>query len=186
MMDLGLEGTVESIKDSSQHPFALLKIIEDPTKKFHLCMSLLQNAHSTTVIPTCIPEESNDNCTALVQIENNPPVGPVAIAKCGEDMQGFCFHGQCIYLVDMSQHVCRCEVGYTGSRCEHFLLTVHQPLSKEYVVLTVMLVILFLIIIVGGTYYFLRWYKNRKSKESKKEYERVTLNDEKNSTFLQV
>uniref|UniRef100_A0A4X2KTF7 Proepiregulin n=2 Tax=Vombatus ursinus TaxID=29139 RepID=A0A4X2KTF7_VOMUR len=147
---------------------------------------LLQDVHNTTVIPSCIPGESNENCTALVQIENNPRVAQVAITQCGEDMQGLCLHGQCIYVVDMSQHFCRCEVGYTGSRCEHFLLTVQKPLSKEYVVLTVILVLLFLIVMAGSIYYFLRWYKNRKSKESKKEYERVTSNDERNSTLLQV
>nr|XP_020844252.1 proepiregulin isoform X1 [Phascolarctos cinereus] len=151
-----------------------------------IVVCLLQDAHNTTVIPSCIPGESNENCTALVQMENNPRVAQVAITKCGEDMQGYCLHGQCIYVVDMSQHFCRCEVGYTGSRCEHFLLTVQKPLSKEYVVLTVILVLLFLIIMAGSIYYFLRWYKNRKSKESKKEYERVTLNDERNSTLLQV
>ncbi|XP_044538257.1 proepiregulin [Gracilinanus agilis] len=151
---------------------------------FGLC--LLQDVHNTTMIPSCIPGESNDNCTVLVQIENTPQVAQVTTTKCGEDMQGYCLHGQCNYLVDMKQSFCRCDVGYTGVRCEHFLLTVHKPLSKEYVVLTVILVILFLIIIAGSTYYFLRWYKNRKNKESNKEYERVTLNDEKNSTLLQV
>ncbi|XP_043829412.1 proepiregulin [Dromiciops gliroides] len=149
-------------------------------------LCLLQDAHDTTVIPSCIPGESDDNCTALVEMENSPRVAQVAITKCEEDMQGYCLHGQCSYVVDMSQHVCRCELGYTGSRCEHFLLTVHKPLSKEYVVLTVILVFLVLIIIAGSIYYFLRWYKNRKSKESNKEYERVTSNDEKNPTLLQV
>jgi hypothetical protein len=51
----------------------------------------------------------------------------------------------------------RCEVGYTGLRCEHFFLTVHQPLSKEYVALTVILIILILVILAGSMYYFCRW-----------------------------
>ncbi|XP_072480362.1 proepiregulin isoform X2 [Notamacropus eugenii] len=150
-----------------------------------LDVCLLQDVHNTTEIPPCIPGESDDNCTALVQIENNPRVAQVAITKCGEDMEDFCLHGQCIYVVDMSQNSCRCDVGYTGSRCEHFLLTVQKPLSKEYVVLTVILILLFLIVIGGSTYYFLR-YKNRKSKDSNKEYEKVTSNDENNSALLQV
>ncbi|KAL4667685.1 hypothetical protein H8959_006374, partial [Pygathrix nigripes] len=90
------------------------------------------------------------------QTEDNPRVAQVSITKCNSDMNGYCLHGQCIYLVDMSQNYCRCEVGYTGVRCEHFYLTVHQPLSKEYVALTVILIILFLIIVVGSTYYFCR------------------------------
>ncbi|XP_068831072.1 proepiregulin [Capricornis sumatraensis] len=138
---------------------------------------LLQAVFSTTVIPSCIPGESEDNCTALVQTEDNPRVAQVSITKCSADMNGYCLHGQCIYLVDMSENYCRCEVGYTGVRCEHFFLTVQKPLSKEYVALTVILVILFLVIVAGSIYYFCRWYRNRKSKEPKKEYERVTSGD---------
>nr|XP_025742772.1 proepiregulin [Callorhinus ursinus] len=140
-------------------------------------LHLLQAVLGTTVIPSCIPGESEDNCTALVQIEDNPRVAQVSITKCSSDMNGYCLHGQCIYLVDMSQNYCRCEVGYTGVRCEHFFLTVQQPLSKEYVALTVILIILFLVIVAGSIYYFCRWYRNRKSKEPKKEYERVTSGD---------
>ncbi|XP_077606958.1 proepiregulin [Crocuta crocuta] len=142
-----------------------------------LCCHLLQAVLGTTVIPSCIPGESEDNCTALVQTEDNPRVAQVSITKCGSDMNGYCLHGQCIYLVDMSENSCRCEVGYTGVRCEHFFLTVQQPLSKEYVALTVILIILFLIIVAGSIYYFCRWYRNQKSKEPKKEYERVTSGD---------
>ncbi|XP_029424365.1 proepiregulin [Nannospalax galili] len=144
-----------------------------------LCLGflLLQAVHSTTVIPSCIPGESEDNCTALVQKEDNPRVAQVSITKCSSDMNGYCLHGQCIFLVDMSENYCRCEVGYTGVRCEHFFLTVHQPLSREYVALTVVLILLFLVVVVGSIYYFCRWYKNRKSKKSKKEYERVTSGD---------
>ncbi|XP_030744407.1 proepiregulin [Echinops telfairi] len=140
---------------------------------FHLLQAVL----STTVITSCIPGESHDNCTALVQTEDNPRVAQVSITKCAPDMNGYCLHGQCIYLVDMSEQYCRCDVGYTGVRCEHFFLTVQKPLSKEYVVLTVILIFFFLIIIAGSIYYFCRWYRNKKSKESKKEYERVTSGD---------
>lgn len=144
-----------------------------------LCLGshLLQAVISTTVIPSCIPGESEDNCTALVQMEDDPRVAQVQITKCSSDMDGYCLHGQCIYLVDMREKFCRCEVGYTGLRCEHFFLTVHQPLSKEYVALTVILIFLFLIITAGCIYYFCRWYKNRKSKKSREEYERVTSGD---------
>ncbi|KFO26297.1 Proepiregulin [Fukomys damarensis] len=147
-----------------------------PARALLLCLGfhLLQLILSTTVIPSCIPGESDNNCTALVQMEDSPRVAQVSITKCASDMQGYCLHGQCIYLVDMSENYCRCDVGYTGVRCEHFFLTVHQPLSKEYVALTAILVILFLVIIAGSVYYFCRWYKNQRSKESKKEYERVT------------
>nr|KAF6431155.1 epiregulin [Rousettus aegyptiacus] len=144
-----------------------------------LCLGfhLLQVVISATVIPSCIPGESEDNCTALVQTENNPRMAPVVITKCSSDHNGYCLHGQCIYLVGISENYCRCELGYAGVRCEHFFLTVQQPLSEEYVVLSVILIVLFLLIVAGFIYYFCRWYKNKKSKESKKEYEKVTSED---------
>ena len=61
-------------------------------------------------------------------------------------------------IIDLSLPLSfRCEVGYTGVRCEHFFLTVQKPLSKEYVALTVILVILFLVVVAGSIYYFCRW-----------------------------
>ncbi|XP_012660773.1 proepiregulin [Otolemur garnettii] len=148
-----------------------------PALRLCLALHFLQATLSTTVIPSCIPGEAEDNCTALVQTDDSPRVAQVSITKCGADMNGYCLHGQCIYLVDMEDNYCRCEVGYTGVRCEHFFLTVRQPLSKEYVALTVILILLVLIIVAGSIYYFCRWYRKQKSKEQKKEYERVTSGD---------
>ncbi|XP_059524571.1 proepiregulin [Myotis daubentonii] len=144
-----------------------------------LCLGfyLLHLVLGTTVIPLCIPGESEDNCTALVKTENNPRVAQVSITQCSSDMNGYCLHGQCIFLVDMSEKYCRCDVGYAGVRCEHFFLTVQQPLSKEYVALTVILILFVLLVVAGSMYYFWRWYRNRESKKSRKEYERVTSGD---------
>lgn len=144
-----------------------------------LCLGfhLLQAVLSTTVIPSCIPGESEDNCTALVRTDSSPRVAQMSITMCSSDMNGYCLHGQCIYLVDMDKNYCRCEVGYAGVRCEHFFLSVQQPLSKEYVALTVILIMLFLFIVASSIYYFYRWYRNRRNKASKKEYERVTSGD---------
>ncbi|XP_036192196.1 proepiregulin [Myotis myotis] len=141
-----------------------------------LCLGfyLLHLVLGTTVIPLCIPGESEDNCTALVKTANNPRVAQVSIIQCSSDMNGYCLHGQCIFLVDMSEKYCRCDVGYAGVRCEHFFLTVQQPLSKEYVALTVILILFVLLFVAGSMYYFWRWYRNRESKKSRKEYERVT------------
>ncbi|KAF3825108.1 hypothetical protein GH733_005742, partial [Mirounga leonina] len=174
------EHTVEQNKENPTISIAKLLRKSNFTIRsltFRAGLHLLQAVLGTTVIPSCIPGESEDNCTALVQREDNPRVAQVSITKCSSDMNGYCLHGQCIYLVDMSQNYCRCEVGYTGVRCEHFFLTVQQPLSKEYVALTVILIILFLVIVAGSIYYFCSWYRNQKSKEPKKEYERVTSGD---------
>lgn len=112
-----------------------------------------------------------------VRTDSSPRVAQMSITKCSSDMNGYCLHGQCIYLVDMDENSCRCEVGYAGARCEHFFLSVQQPLSKEYVALTVILIMLFLLMVAISIYYFYRWYRNRRNKASKKEYERVTSGD---------
>ncbi|KAB0344176.1 hypothetical protein FD754_021102, partial [Muntiacus muntjak] len=77
-----------------------------PILSILLFFYLLQAVFSTTVIPSCIPGESEDNCTALVQTEDNPRVAQVSITKCSAEMNGYCLHGQCIYLVDMSENYC--------------------------------------------------------------------------------
>ncbi|ELK16456.1 Epigen [Pteropus alecto] len=43
----------------------------------------------------------------LIQTENNPRVAPMLITKCNSDHNGYCLHGQCIYLVGMSKNYCR-------------------------------------------------------------------------------
>ncbi|XP_037006104.1 proepiregulin [Artibeus jamaicensis] len=138
---------------------------------------LLQVVLSTTVVPSCAPGESGDNCTASDQTRNIPRVAQVLKIKCSSDLNGYCLHGECIYLVDMSEKHCRCYSGYTGSRCEHFFLTVQQPLSEEYVALTVILTTFFLLLLTGSIYYFWKWCRNRKSEKLRKEYERVTSGD---------
>ncbi|XP_007519903.1 proepiregulin [Erinaceus europaeus] len=148
-----------------------------PALLFCLGFHLLQTVLSASVIPLCAPGEFEENCTGLVQTEDSPRVAQVYVTECSSDMDGYCFHGQCIYVVNVSENHCRCDLGYTGRRCEHFILTVQKPLSKEYVALTVILILLFLVIIAGSTHYFCRWYRHRKSKESKNEYEKVTAGD---------
>lgn len=49
----------------------------------------------------------------------------------------------------------RCDVGFSGVRCVHSEL-VRQPLSTEYVALTVILILLFLIAISIASYYICR------------------------------
>ncbi|KAM4672399.1 proepiregulin [Amazona ochrocephala] len=70
-------------------------------------------------------------------------------------MKDYCFHGQCVYIVDLNEHYCRCDVGFSGVRCVHSEL-VRQPLSKEYVALTVIVVLLFLVAISIASYYICR------------------------------
>lgn len=51
--------------------------------------------------------------------------------------------------------ILRCDVGFSGVRCVHSEL-VRQPLSKEYVALTVIVVLLFLTAVSIASYYIWR------------------------------
>lgn len=56
-----------------------------------------------------------------VQTEDSPRVAQVSITKCSSDMNSYCFHGQCIYLVDMKENFCRWIT--TVRRCHSRKLT---------------------------------------------------------------
>ncbi|NXO00556.1 EREG protein, partial [Rhinopomastus cyanomelas] len=114
-----------------------------------------------------------DNCTtALIQTENSPRVAQVGITRCKPEMKDYCFHGQCVYVVDLDEHYCRCDVGFSGVRCVHSEL-VRQPLSKEYVALTVIVVLLFLVAASIASYYICRRYRNKRRQTNTKEYKEV-------------
>ncbi|XP_027593615.2 proepiregulin isoform X1 [Pipra filicauda] len=133
---------------------------------------LLQAALGTTVIPLCGPGEMENCTTALIQTENSPRVAQVGITRCKPEMKDYCFHGQCVYIVDLDEHYCRCDVGFSGVRCVHSEL-VRQPLSKEYVALTVIVVLLFVAAISLASYYIYRRYRNKRRQTNASEYKEV-------------
>ncbi|KAM7112093.1 bifunctional methylenetetrahydrofolate dehydrogenase/cyclohydrolase 2, mitochondrial-like isoform 3-T4 [Ciconia maguari] len=133
---------------------------------------LLQAVLGTTVIPLCGPGDMENCTTALIQTENSPRVAQVGITRCKPEMKDYCFHGQCVYIVDLDEHYCRCDVGFSGVRCVHSEL-VRQPLSKEYVALTVIVVLLFLIAISIASYYICRRYRSKKRQTNASEYKEV-------------
>uniref|UniRef100_A0A8B9Q0Y2 Proepiregulin n=1 Tax=Apteryx owenii TaxID=8824 RepID=A0A8B9Q0Y2_APTOW len=133
---------------------------------------VLQAVLGTTVIPLCAPGEMDNCTTALIQTENSPRVAQVGITRCKPEMKDYCFHGQCVYIVDLDEHYCRCDVGFSGVRCVHSEL-VRQPLSKEYVALTVILILLFLTAFSIASYYICKRCRNKKRQMNTSEYKEV-------------
>ncbi|PKU37932.1 proepiregulin [Limosa lapponica baueri] len=66
----------------------------------------------------------------------------------------------------------RCDVGFSGVRCVHSEL-VRQPLSREYVALTVIIVLLFLVAISLASYYICRRYQSKKRQTNPSQYKEV-------------
>lgn len=88
-----------------------------------------------------------------------------------------------MYLVDLDEHYCRCDVGFSGVRCVHSeLLTQH--LSKEYLALTVILILFFLVAIFITTYYLFKWYQNKKKRQANNHKYKEADVHEKNSALL--
>ncbi|XP_015194540.1 proepiregulin [Lepisosteus oculatus] len=140
-----------------------------------LGLQLLQHVQSTTPSPLCGPGQVE--CSTLVSVPQSyetPQIAQVKIQKCDADMDKYCFHGECIFLVDLNEHHCRCEKGFTGSRCAHIEL-VSKPLNKEYILLTVVCVGLLLIALAGTLYFFYKWYKKNKCTSREKKYQEVQL-----------
>uniref|UniRef100_A0A8C5MYQ8 Proepiregulin n=1 Tax=Leptobrachium leishanense TaxID=445787 RepID=A0A8C5MYQ8_9ANUR len=135
---------------------------------------LMQTVCLTTVVPLCGSNESAGNCTtAMVKTNLSPRAAPVKVATCKGEMEDFCWNGQCMYLVDLDEHYCRCDKGYTGTRCTHTEL-VKQPLSEEYLALTIFLTLLLLLAIAVALFFAYKWYKNKKLSQPIKEYKEVS------------
>nr|XP_056720712.1 proepiregulin-like [Euleptes europaea] len=161
---------------------------KDSRSCFEAGLQLFQAVLSTTVIPLCSSNETDTCTTALVQTDSSTRVAQVGITRCRSEMQNFCFNGHCMYLVDLDQHYCRCNMGYSGVRCGHSNLElVKQPLSKEYIVLAVLLSLFFLTAASVAVYYVYRWYQKKNGRFSaKRNYEEVVRETEKDGKLLHV
>ncbi|OCU00038.1 proepiregulin [Xenopus laevis] len=136
---------------------------------------LVRAVYGTTVVPLCQPGESLENCTtAMVQTTHSPIVVPVKIGRCQQEMESYCWNGQCMYLVDLDEHYCRCEKGYTGIRCSHAEL-VYQPINEEYLAIIVFLSSLLLLAVAVAALFAYKWYKTKKAELPRNEYKEVTI-----------
>ncbi|XP_061117257.1 proepiregulin-like [Conger conger] len=130
-------------------------------------------AESTNPSPSCGPNCSTSGVTA-VPVGSTTRKGHVMIQKCNSSMEDYCFHGECMFLVDLNEHNCKCERGYSGHRCA-LLSPVILPLSEESLILTVVCVSLTIIGITGGAYFLYRWHKKNTGPPRQKEYQEVQM-----------
>ncbi|XP_018614469.1 proepiregulin-like [Scleropages formosus] len=130
------------------------------------------NVSATSSSPTCAPGQcltSGQELRTREQSQDHP-----MIQKCNASMENYCLHGECILIVGIKGHHCKCEQGYSGHRCAHLEL-VQQPMSKEHIILTLVCVGLTTIGIVGALYFFLNWYRKNKCSSQEKKYQEVQM-----------
>uniref|UniRef100_A0A8C6V108 EGF-like domain-containing protein n=1 Tax=Neogobius melanostomus TaxID=47308 RepID=A0A8C6V108_9GOBI len=87
-----------------------------------------------------------------------------SIQPCGQkknscfSFDNYCFNnGQCMFLVDLNENTCKCELGFRGSRCEQLLL-VSKPMGETQKAFIIVCVILLIIGLTGALYFFCKWY----------------------------
>uniref|UniRef100_A0A8C6V7T6 EGF-like domain-containing protein n=1 Tax=Neogobius melanostomus TaxID=47308 RepID=A0A8C6V7T6_9GOBI len=90
--------------------------------------------------------------------EQRPHVVKRFVRSCDKSFDNYCFNnGQCMFLVDLNENTCKCELGFRGSRCEQLLL-VSKPMGETQKAFIIVCVILLIIGLTGALYFFCKWY----------------------------
>lgn len=93
--------------------------------------------------------------------------------SCDSTFDNYCLNnGQCMLVVDMNEHHCKCVGGYQGPRCG-IADFVFKPLAEEQVVLVVFCVSLLIIGLAGALYFFCKWYKKNRLPRQRQGYKGV-------------
>uniref|UniRef100_A0AAZ3PX23 EGF-like domain-containing protein n=1 Tax=Oncorhynchus tshawytscha TaxID=74940 RepID=A0AAZ3PX23_ONCTS len=140
------------------------------------------DVHSTDVLSSTQPAPTSPPCshceagTTADQEQSRPHMEKVMIRKCDSNLESYCLNGECLLLLDLNEHHCKCERGYYGPRCAH-LEMVFQPMKEEHVILMVVCAGLLFIGIAGAFYFFCRWYKRNRCPPQQKQqtYQEVQM-----------
>ncbi|CAL8278732.1 unnamed protein product [Merluccius merluccius] len=94
---------------------------------------------------SCHHHGNLNNCT--VESEDGQWSGH--FTKCPKELKHFCIHGSCRYIEEQSSPSCRCDPGYTGSRCEYLDLDWQIGEQKQIIIVCVVAgLILFALLII--------------------------------------
>ncbi|XP_067831095.1 proepiregulin-like [Heptranchias perlo] len=120
-------------------------------------------SESTTIVPRCVPGQQNSECNTTDTPVVMPKAAEMRRSKCPASIEGYCLHGDCVYIAHENLHYCRCKKGFSGARCMHFEL-VQQPMSEEDVALTVAVTFLVFVGLLIASYLIYRRCRMNKSK----------------------
>ncbi|KAG9480394.1 proepiregulin [Eleutherodactylus coqui] len=137
-----------------------------------LCFHILQTVWcETTVAPSCKPGE---NCTSVsIHATAKPNVTAMRIVKCAKEISKYCVNGQCLYLLDMDEHYCRCDGGYMGLRCTDSDI-VRNTMNEQQLALTIFLTSMLLLALLLVVFFAYKWYALKKSSQSNQKYKEVS------------
>ncbi|KAM4708601.1 pro-epidermal growth factor [Discoglossus pictus] len=124
----------------------------------------------------CTNTEGNYTCTrsnglpgtAVGCSEFSTTTSTSRIGECPSSYNGYCLHGgECRYLRQIEEYVCRCVTGYRGLRCQDDELNYWEPRVKQIKIrnisIAVSLVVILLVLGLGAfAAYYYRHQKHRK------------------------
>ncbi|XP_068167302.1 proepiregulin-like [Antennarius striatus] len=91
----------------------------------------------------------------------SPHVVKRSTQSCDSSYDNYCLNqGQCMLLVDVNEHHCKCEAGFYGPRCGHMEL-VFRPMREEQIIVIIFCLSLLIIGLSGALYFCCKWYKNK-------------------------
>ncbi|XP_061674323.1 proepiregulin-like [Syngnathoides biaculeatus] len=90
--------------------------------------------------------------------------------NCDAAYANYCMNGgQCMLLVDIKEHHCKCLSGFYGPRCSNLEL-VFKPVGEEQIIFIIFCVILLSVGLAGLLYLCCKWYKkNNRSPQQKQQ-----------------
>ncbi|KAK7934393.1 hypothetical protein WMY93_005289 [Mugilogobius chulae] len=107
-----------------------------------------------------LSEDSTRDAPLAEQGLERPRVAKRSILSCDTSFDKYCLHGQCMFLVDLEETHCKCDLGYLGSRCEQPQL-VKQPMREDELALIIVCVVLLILGLSGALYFFCEWYRKK-------------------------
>ncbi|XP_028313826.1 proepiregulin-like [Gouania willdenowi] len=99
---------------------------------------------------------------SAVQSEERHHVVKRSSQPCSDSFDKYCLNkGQCMFLVEVNEHHCKCERGHYGPRCETLELVV-QPMGEEQTIAIIFCVCLLIVGVAGALYFCCKWCKKKK------------------------
>ncbi|KAM9822146.1 proepiregulin-like isoform X2 [Syngnathus typhle] len=80
---------------------------------------------------------------------------------CDSSYANYCMNGgQCMLLVDVNEHHCKCHSGFYGPRCSNLEL-VFKPIGEEQIIFIIFCVTLLTVGLAGAVYCCCKYKRNK-------------------------
>ncbi|XP_077571392.1 proepiregulin-like [Stigmatopora nigra] len=103
-----------------------------------------------------------DSSVSSGLLKERPHLVKRSSQTCDSTYASYCMNGgQCMLLVDVNEHHCKCHGGFYGPRCSNLEL-VFKPMGEEQIIFIIFCVTLLGVGLAGLLYFCCKWYKKNK------------------------